>query len=140
MFLGVISYPLFADADTVIHPHLALQYDPCSSAVHGIAILPLQWRHNEGDGVSNHQPHDCLLKRLFGRRSKKTSKLRINGLYVGNSPVTGEFPTQRASKAENVSVSWRHHGVCKMVVSVSMWFSAANLALAGFPLTNALGK
>ena len=33
-----------------------------------------QWRHNECDGVSNHQPHDCLLKRLFRRRSKKTSK------------------------------------------------------------------
>ena len=25
----------------------------------------LQWRHNERDGVSNHQPHDCLLNRLF---------------------------------------------------------------------------
>ena len=22
---------------------------------------PLQWRHNERDGVSNHQPHNCLL-------------------------------------------------------------------------------
>ena len=28
----------------------------------------LQWRHNEHDGVSNHQPHDCLLDRLFKRR------------------------------------------------------------------------
>ena len=28
----------------------------------------------------------CLLKRLFRRRSKKTSKLRVAGLYVGNSP------------------------------------------------------
>ena len=26
-----------------------------------------------------------------------------------NSPVTGEFPTQRASNAENVSIWWRHH-------------------------------
>ena len=25
--------------------------------------LPLEWRQNERDGVSNHQPHDCLLKR-----------------------------------------------------------------------------
>ena len=33
-----------------------------------------------------------LLNRLFGRRSKKTSKLRVTGLCVGNSPVTGEFP------------------------------------------------
>ena len=25
----------------------------------------LQWRHNEPDGVSNHQPHDGLLNRSF---------------------------------------------------------------------------
>ena len=62
-----------------------------------------------GDGVSNDQPHDCLLKRLFRHRSKKTSKLRVTGLCEGNSPVTGEFPAQRASNAENVSIWWRHH-------------------------------
>ena len=61
------------------------------------------------DGVSNHQPHDCLPKRFFRRRSKKTSKLRVTGLCAGNSPVTGEFPAQRASDAENVSIWWRHH-------------------------------
>ena len=33
----------------------------------------LQWRQNDRDGVSNHQPHGCLLNRLFRRRSKKTS-------------------------------------------------------------------
>ena len=31
----------------------------------------LQWRHDESSGVSSHQPHDCLLSRLFRRRSKK---------------------------------------------------------------------
>ena len=36
--------------------------------------LPLQWCYNGRDGVSNHQLHDCLLNRLFGCRSKKTSK------------------------------------------------------------------
>ena len=46
----------------------------------------LQWRHNDHDGVSKHQPHGCLLNRLFGRRSKKTSKLRVTGLCAGNSP------------------------------------------------------
>ena len=54
----------------------------------------LQWRNNECDGVSNHQPHDCLLNRSFMRRSKKTSKLHVTGICEGNSPVTGEFPTQ----------------------------------------------
>ena len=60
--------------------------------------------------VSNHQPHDCLLNRLFRRRSKKTPKLSVTGLCEGNSPVTGEFPAQWASDAENVSIRWRHHG------------------------------
>ena len=56
--------------------------------------FPLQWRHNGRDSVSNHQPHDCLLNGLFKRRSKKTSKPRVTGLCVGNSPGTGEFPAQ----------------------------------------------
>ena len=36
-----------------------------------------------------------------------------HGLCVGNSPVTGEFPTQMASNAENASI-WRHHGSRKV--------------------------
>ena len=72
-------------------------------------MVSLRWCHNGRDSVSNHQPHDCLLNRLFIRRSKKTSKLRVTGLCVGNSPWTGEFPAQMASNAENVSIWWRHH-------------------------------
>ena len=68
----------------------------------------LQWRHYERDGVSNHQSYDCLLNRLFRRRSKKTPKLRVTGLCAGSSPVTGEFPAQMASNAENVSILLRH--------------------------------
>ena len=64
----------------------------------------LDRRHNERDGVLNHRCLDCLLNRLFKRRSMKTSKLRVTGLCEGNSPVTGEFPAQRASNAENLSI------------------------------------
>ena len=71
----------------------------------------LQWRKNYHDGVANHQPHDCLLNRLFRRRSMKTSKLRVTGLCGGNSPVTGEFPAERASYTENDSIWWRHHDI-----------------------------
>ena len=71
--------------------------------------LTLQWRYNGRDGVSNHQTHDCLLNRLFRRRSNKTSKLRVTGLCAGNSPATGEFPAQMASNAENIYIWWRHH-------------------------------
>ena len=43
--------------------------------------------------------------------STKTSKLRITDLCAGNSPVIGEFPAQRASNMENVSIWWRHHDI-----------------------------
>ena len=83
----------------------------------------LQWRHNEDDGVSNHQAHDCLFNRLFRRRSKKTSKLRVTGLCEGNSPVTSEFPAQRASNAENFPfddvIMWRELDVILMEYSNS---------------------
>ena len=69
----------------------------------------LQWRYNEPNDISNHQPHHCLLNSLFRRRSKKASELRSTGLCAGNSPVTGEFPAQMASNTENVSIWWRHH-------------------------------
>ena len=68
------------------------------------SLLSLRWRHNGRDGVSNHQSHDCLLNRLFRRKSKKTSKLRVTGLCAGNSPGTGEFPAQMASNTEKVSI------------------------------------
>ena len=75
------------------------------SSIHSITL----WRHNERHGISNHQPHDCLLNCLFRRRSKKTSNLHVTGLCEGNSLVTGEFPTQRASNTENISIWWCHH-------------------------------
>ena len=76
----------------------------------------LQWSHNWRDDVSNHQPHDCLLNHLFKRRSKNTSKLCVTGLYADNSQVTGEFPAQMASYAENASICWRHHGKLPQVI------------------------
>ena len=70
---------------------------------------PLWWRYNERDDISKHQPHVYLLSHLFGHRSKKTSKLHVTGLCAGNSPLTGEFPTQWASNGEKVSIWWCHH-------------------------------
>ena len=65
-----------------IHIHIYI-YIKVSS--HYISSHSFHWRDNEHDGVSNHQPHGCLLNRLFRRRSQKTSKLRVTGLCVGNS-------------------------------------------------------
>ena len=74
-------------------------------------LVYIKWRHNGRNGVSNHQPHHCLLNRLFRRRSKKTSKFHVTGLCAGNSPVTGGFPAQKASNAEKISIWWRHHDI-----------------------------
>ena len=62
------------------------------------------------------------------RRSKKTSKLCVTVLYAGNSPVTGDFPAQRACNAENVSIWWRHHD-CFMLclISLPLWYQTDKL-------------
>ena len=71
-------------------------------------INTLRWHHDEGDGVSNHQHHDCLLNRLFRRRSKKTSKLRVTGLCGGihrwlhKGPVTRKCFHLMTSSWENM--------------------------------------
>ena len=53
----------------------------------------LQWRHNGRNSVSNHQPHDCLLKGLFRHRSQRkhessASLAFVHGIHRGpvNSP------------------------------------------------------
>ena len=40
------------------------------------------------------------------RKHQSTASLAF---FAGNSPVTGEFPAQMASNAENVSIWWRYH-------------------------------
>ena len=67
----------------------------CESIYQTMRTFPWQWRHNGREGVSNHRRFYCLLKCLFRHRSKKTSKLRVNGLCEGNSPVTVNSPHKR---------------------------------------------
>ena len=87
----------FIDWTRIIPGHYAITTD--------MMIHTLRWRHNGRYSVSNHQPHGCLLNRLFRRRSKKTSKLRVTGLCAG------EFPAQMANNVENISIWWRHHDI-----------------------------
>ena len=82
----------------------------------------LRWRHNGRDCVSNHQPHNCLLNRLFGRRSKKTQKLRVTGLCVGNSlhkwPVTRKMFPFSSSCLDVIKLMWRE---CKVTSTLDIW-------------------
>ena len=60
----------------------------------------------------------------------KTSKLRVTGLCAGNSPVTDEFPAQKASNAENVSIWWRHHATFYETVVPEWYISWCDVSIA----------
>ena len=106
--LSLFNYPhviLCLSSRTRSGQQLMCPLERCSSSCNQLLVAfreytPLQWCHNERGGVSYHQPHHWLLNRLLRRRSMKISKFRVTGLCAGNSPVTGEFPAQRASYAE----------------------------------------
>ena len=71
--------------------------------------VPLQWCHNELDGVSNRRRLDSLLSSLFRRRSK------------GNPPVIDGFPSQRTSNAENDFIWWRHNEIMTLPFQCFYW-------------------
>ena len=52
----------------------------------------LQWRHNKCDGISNHQPQDCLLNPYSGAHQRKDQSSTSLAFVRG---FTGDFPTQR---------------------------------------------
>ena len=54
-----------------------------------VPYVSLHWRHNGCDGVSNHQPHDCLLNRLFKVQIKENIKAPCHW------PLCGEFTGDR---------------------------------------------
>ena len=62
---------------------------------------PLQWRHSGHDGISNHQPHDCLLNRLFKTQIKENIKA------PSYWPLYGEFTGDRLNSPHKWPVAWK---------------------------------
>ena len=87
-------------------------YDPTISVQ---TAYSLQWRHNGRYGVSKHQPPDCLLNRLFWRRSKKISTLRVTGL------LCGKFTGHRWIPRTNGQL----HGKCVHLITSSCYVQTA---------------
>ena len=106
---------------------------PCRQISWGSSLsqsvdMALLWHHNGRGSASNHQPHDCLLNRLFGRRSKKTSKLRVTGLCVGNSPGPVNSPhkwpvTRKMFIFDDVIMVLTHQSISRLwaVGSFHLW-------------------
>ena len=70
-----------------------------------------RWRHNERDSVSNYQPHDFLLNRLFKRRSKKTLKRHFTGhraeIHRGSVNSPHKWPvTRKMFPFDGVIMCW----------------------------------
>ena len=84
---------------------------------------PLQWCHNECNGISNHQRPYYLLNHLFRHSSKKTSKLRVTGHSERNPLVTGGFSSQKASYVKNVSIWPYHHARTLLFIIITLYLS-----------------
>ena len=76
----------------------------------GPGCTVLQWRHMCVMASQIHRPLDCLLSSFTRLTSKKTLNLHITWLLspLRREESTGKrrFRSQRASDAENVSMSW----------------------------------
>ena len=65
--------------------NLVIWYD----VMNDLMQVSLQWRHNECDDISNHQPYHCLLNRLFKAQIKENIKAPRHW------PLWGEFTGDR---------------------------------------------
>ena len=52
--------------------------------------------------------HKIVYPAVYSDQRKRQSSSSL-AFFAENSPVTGEFPAQRASNTENISIWWRHH-------------------------------
>ena len=87
-----------------------------------LPLSRLQWRHNGRDSTSNHRPHDCLLNRLFRRRSKKhqssASLAFVGGIQRSpvNSPHKGPV-TRKMFPFDDVTMHQKTiNGACRLAV------------------------
>ena len=133
-----ISYLVYVRCMTKVCVIHAFTFHTCCQIIHDFTTLytrtALQWRHNDHDGVSNHQSLRCLLNRVFKRRWKKTSNLRVTGLCAGNSPGPVNSPhkgqvTRKMFPFDDVIMETGRMYVMRskftyILHSISIWLSA----------------
>ena len=77
--------------------HSQFKIEHCSD------VIMARWRLKSPD--SRLLTFGSVYSGAYQRKHQSSASL---ALCAGNLPVTGEFPTQKASNAENVSIWWRH--------------------------------
>ena len=107
---------------------------------HWKTTISLQWRHNEGDGVSNHQTHDSLLAIYSGADQRKHQSSASRALCVGihrwpvNSPHKGSvarkmFPFDDVIICATGVVAMATPGsanISKVDIMGTFWFSVCS--------------
>ena len=83
---------------TVYHPY------SCSGRHYIQPKLIIRTIIHYSDDIMGAMPSQTPASRVFTQSSASLA------FVWGILPVTGEFPAQKASNAENVSIWWRHHG------------------------------
>ena len=69
-----------------------------------ILVETLHWRHNGHSGISNHQPHDCLLNRFIGRTASLLKPPQSPHCYLGAVDHAKNFPPPLAT-----CQAWSYH-------------------------------
>ena len=85
--------------------------------------VTLQWCHNERVGVSNHQPRDCLLNRLFKAQIKENIKARrhwsLCGEFTGDRWISRTKGQWHGKYFHLMTSSWSVKS--GMLVAVLIW-------------------
>ena len=82
----------------------------------------LQRCHNERHGVSNHQPRDCLLNRLFKAQIKENIKAARHWLLCGEFTGDRRIPRTKARPVTRKMLPF-HDGIMFFMALPRQWLS-----------------
>ena len=112
--LNIISYPLFADADTGIYPHAASQHQAGPKAKHGIVMLSLDkflytWKQTRGNEFIPWSNDICLILELFHDfKNPGFPLIWLKSLFKHS--VTRSHRSGKESRWRLWSLLWHHQG------------------------------
>ena len=73
------------------------------------------------------QQLDCLWNSLF--KITKETEFCFTGICEGNPLVTSGFPSQKTSNANSISMSWRHHVLSELLVTLPSFWNPSSFAI-----------
>ena len=81
--------------------------------------LSLRWRHNDLNWHLKSPASRLFTQPFIQTQIKVNIKAPRHWPLCGEFTGTGDFPAQRSSYAENVSIWWRHHGCsCGRIICI----------------------